>query len=133
MQMKTKKLISIGKTLAIAIIILGVIHDAATYSPLIKGGLSCLDPGNLKAMIYMSLMCGTSLILSGIILFLLINKVELYPFLSLPLLVTGIFLVINGILSVIYMSDNPFAWIALVLNLSMFVIIVVLKMKTKSQ
>jgi len=43
MQMKTKKLISIGKTLAIAIIILGVIHDAATYSPLIKGGLSCVD------------------------------------------------------------------------------------------
>jgi len=127
--MKTNKLISLGKIFAIAILILGIIHDIATFTPLIKGGLACLTPGDLNAMIYMSLICGTSFILSGLVLVLLLKKVEQFSFLSSTILLIGVFLAISGLLSVIYMFDNPFAWIALLLNLIMFVITISLKMK----
>lgn len=120
--MKTGKLISPGKITAIAIIILGIIHDIATFTPLVQGGLACLTPGDLNAMTYMSLICGTSFILSGLVLVLLLKKVEQFPFLSSAILLIGVYLAVSGILSVVYMFDNPFAWIALLLNLLMFVI-----------
>jgi len=125
--MKTNKLISLGKILAIAILILGFIHDIATFTPLIKGGLVCLNPDDLNAMIYMSLICGTSFILSGSVLRLLLRKVEQYAFLTSTILVVGIFLALSGVLSIVYMFDNPFAWIALLMNLSMFIITIGLK------
>jgi len=127
MQMKTNKLISFGKILAIAILILGIIHDIATFTPLIKAGLVCLNPGDLAAMIYMSLICGTSFILSGLVLTLLLRKVEQYAFLTSIIVVIGIFLALSGVLSIVFMFDNPFAWIALLLNLSMFFIAIGLK------
>lgn len=122
-------MLSLGRMLSIAIIILGVIHDVATFTPLIKGGLACLDNGSLKAMIYMSVICGASLILSGFVLLLLLKQVERHVFLTSPVLVIGVFLAVNGIVAVVYMFDNPFAWIALLLNLSMFFITISLKIK----
>ena len=80
--MKTNRLISLGKILAVAIVLLGMIHEIATFTPLIKGGLGCLSPGDMKAMIYMSLICGTSFILSGAVLILLLKKVKQFVFLS---------------------------------------------------
>lgn len=127
MHVKTNKLISLGKIFAIAILILGIIHDIATFTPLIKGGLVCLSPGNLKAMIYMSLICGTSFILSGLVLTLLLRKVEQYVFLTSTIVMIGIFLALSGVLSIVYMFDNPFAWIALLLNLGMFIIAIGIK------
>lgn len=127
--MKTNKLISIGKSIAVAVLILGIIHDTATFTPLIKGGLSCLTPDNLRAMIYMSLICGTSFILSGLLLIMLLKKLEQFSFLASPIMIIGIFLAVSGILSVIYMFENPFAWIALVLNLVMFGVTLRLKIE----
>ena len=125
--MKTDKLITIGKFIAFAILILGLIHDIATFSPLIQEGLTCLTPGNLNAMIYMSLMCGTSLILCGTLLVIMLKKGKQITFYGLPMMVIGIFLALNGILSVAFMLDNPFAWVALLLNLSMLGIITKLR------
>lgn len=121
--MKTKTLFSIGKSLAIAILVLGVIHDVATFTPMMKGGLN--------AVTYFSLICGTSLILCGIVLLQLLKKVSEYSFLQPTILLIGCFLALNGILATICMLDNPFAWIALLLNLSMFVIILKLKVSLK--
>lgn len=120
--MKTKTLFSIGKSLAIAILVLGVIHDVATFT-MMKGGLD--------AVTYFSLICGTSLILCGIILLQLFEKVSEYSFLQPTILLIGTFLALNGILATICMLDNPFAWIALLLNLSMFVLILKLKLALK--
>jgi hypothetical protein len=125
--MKIHSLLSIGKSLAIAILALGIIHDMATFTPLIKSGLNRLDAENLNAVTYFSLMCGTSLIVSGIILLQLLKKVDQYPFLKPTLLCIGGFLALNGILSVVCMFNNPFAWIVLFLNLSMFALIIKLK------
>lgn len=121
------KIITTGKFIAFAILILGIIHDIATFSPLIQDGLTCLTPDSLNAMIYMSLMCGASLVLCGILLLIMLRKVEQMMFFGLPMLVIGIFLALNGILSVIFMFDNPFAWVALLLNLTMFGITIKLK------
>jgi hypothetical protein len=127
--MKINKLISLGKIFAIAVLILGIIHAIATFTPLIKGGLACLTLGDLNAMIYMSLICGVSFILSEAVLIELLKKVEQFTFLSSSIFLIGVFLAISGILSVVYMFDNPFAWIALLLNLSMFTITIGLKLK----
>ncbi len=129
--MINKRLITFGNSVAVAVMLLGLIHDVATFTPLIKGGLTCLTPGNLKAITYMSLLCGTSFILSGALLFVLFRKVSEYAFLSLPILIIGIFLAVSGILAVICMFHNPFAWIALLFNLTLFVI--ALKLRTASR
>ena len=119
--MKNRNLISLTIGLSYAIIILGIIHDTATYTPIIKGGLTCLNTDNLQAMLYMSLICGSSFILSGIVLILLLKKVNEFAFLRSPILVLGIFLGICGILAVVYMGGNPFAYIALILNVSILI------------
>ncbi|HBG87731.1 MAG TPA: hypothetical protein DDW62_09300 [Marinilabiliaceae bacterium] len=125
--MKTNKLTSLGKAFAIAILILGIIHDIATFTPLIKTGLECLSPADLNAIIYMSLMCGTSFIISGIVLILLLRKLEQNPFLTSIIMAIGIFLALAGILSIVFMFDNPFAWASLLLNVSMLLIATALK------
>ena len=125
--MKTNKLISIGKAFAIAVLILGIIHDIATFTPLIKTGLECLSPADLNAIIYMSLMCGTSFIISGIVLILLLRKLEQIRFLTSIIMAIGIFLALAGILSIVFMFDNPFAWASLLLNVSVLLIATALK------
>lgn len=130
--MQSTRLLSIGKSLSIAIIILGIIHDIATFTPLIRGGLTSLDAENMDAITYISLICGTALVLSGTILFKLLGKLSEHSFLFSTLNIIGIFLAFNGILAVVYMFNNPFAWMALVLNIGMFAVIQLLKPKANT-
>ena len=129
--MKTERIMLIGKILAFSIAMLGAVHDVATFSPLIQNDMTCLKPEALHAVIYMSLICGTSLILSGILLLILLKSAKKIPSLTLPMLITGIFLFLNGILSVVCMFDNPFAWIALFLNTAIFLVTLTLRLKIK--
>ena len=122
--MRSNRLIHIAKILAIAISILGVVHDIATFTPLIREGLACLSPSDLNAMIYMSLICGTSLILSGWLLLILLKNIKQFSFLNQPILIIGIFVCANGVLSVMYMFDNPFAWLTLILGVAILAIII---------
>lgn len=114
-----KKLIRISNYIAVSILIMGIIHNIATFTPLIQEGLESLSKSNLHAMTYMSLMCGTSLILSGLLLIILLKKVEQYRFLNSTILLISCFVLLNGITAVAYMFDNLFAWIILVLGISM--------------
>lgn len=115
--MKTK-FVFISTILSIAIVCMGVIHEIATFTPLIQDGLESLSKSNFYVMMYMSLVCGASLILSGWLLLLLLKKNETHTFLSFPILLISIFVLINGIASIILMADNPFAWIVFGLGLS---------------
>jgi hypothetical protein len=72
--MKKNKLTTAGKSLAIIVLVIGIIHVIATFTPLIQEGIGCLDNENLKAMTFMSLMCGGAFLLSGLLLFLLLKK-----------------------------------------------------------
>jgi len=131
--METNKLITLGTSVSVAILLLGIIHEIATFTPLIQRGLIDVSEGTFKAMIYMSLGCGALLILCGLLLYLLLKKLKEYSFLILPILVIGVFTLINGILSVYYMTDNPFAWMVLLLGVIVFAIIILLKNNIQKQ
>jgi hypothetical protein len=117
------KTTTIGKILACAIAILGIIHNIATFTPIIKGVLQSLPPGEFKFMLYANLMCGSSFIISGILLVMLLNKIDNYPFLITPAIFLGSFLLLSGILLLGFSDnifDNPFAVIGVLLNFGIF-------------
>ena len=118
----TTKFVTMEKFLSIAIVCLGVIHEIATFTPLIQDGLECLSKSDFNSLMYMSLMCGASLVLSGWLLLLLLPKNVTHTFLAYPILLISIFVLINGIVSVVFMVDNPFAWFVLVSGLLITII-----------
>src|SRR5512147_2249770 len=99
------KIIKIGKLVALAIAILGMIHNIATFTPIIKGSLLCLPESEMKFMLYANLMCGSFFIISGIVLFVLLKRLEEYPFLINPIFFIVAFLLLSGILLLAF-SDN---------------------------
>jgi hypothetical protein len=121
------KATTIGKLIALAIATLGLIHNLATFTPIIKGVLQSLPKEEFKFMLYANLMCGSFFIISGILLLIFLNKIEDYPFLISPILLIGFFLLLSGVL-LLYFSenifDNPFAVISIVLNFGIFAVII---------
>jgi hypothetical protein len=105
------------KSLSLAIVIMGVIHIAATFTPVIFGKLELVAESARQAFVYMSLMCGALLVSGGTTLFLLIDKVKEIPFLHRPIIITETILIVDGILAVCMMPANPCAWILLLLTL----------------
>lgn len=116
------ELVPASKILSIMIVCLGVIHEIATFTPLVQDGLECLSRSDFNSVIYMSLMCGASLVLSGWLLLLLLPKNVTHTFLAYPILLISISVLINGIVSVVFMVDNPFAWFVLVSGLLITII-----------
>ena len=116
------ELVPASKILSIMIVCLGVIPELATFTPLVQDGLECLSRSDFNSVIYMSLMCGASLVLSGWLLLLLLPKNVTHTFLAYPILLISIFVLINGIVSVVFMVDNPFAWFVLVSGLLITII-----------
>ncbi|MDU1889885.1 MAG: hypothetical protein E6767_04280 [Dysgonomonas sp.] len=117
--MRTDKLIFINKSLATSILALGMIHEIATFTPFIEDGFSCLSDDYKGVALVFSLACGSLLMLSGLLLFLFMSKIKEITYLFKPAFIVIVFVLLNGILSVIFMFDNPFAWISLFLSLSM--------------
>ena len=101
---------------------MGIIHCAATFTPVIAGKLSVLDVGAQTAFLYMSLMCGAMLILGGVISFALSDKARENASLRKPLMFTYILLAIDGIFAAYAMPHNPCAWAVLALTAPLFVI-----------
>ncbi len=114
--MKTNRL---TKILAIGIALMGVVHIAATFSPVILGKLSPLAPSMQHACIYFSLMCGLLLIVGGIVTYLLSEQVTKHTFLRAPYWVLLSAMAIDGILSVCFMPHNPCAWVILALTIAL--------------
>ena len=115
------KIITI-KLLAIGVIVMGFVHIAATFSPMIVDKLAPLSEGMQRACIYFSLMCGAMLILGGSIVHMLCGKENEHPFLRTPLLLTYSMLVVDGILAVCFMPHNPCAWVIFVLSILLLVV-----------
>jgi len=101
--------------IAMAIATMGVIHIAATFTPLINGGLEVLSSAKQQAITYMSLMCGMLLIVCGLLIVMLHEKVKEHPFLRRPYIFIYGALSIDGISAVAFMPHNPFAWLVLIL------------------
>lgn len=98
------------KVLSLLIAAMGVIHMAATFSPLIDGKLTSLDHGTRNAMIYMSLMCGLLLVVTGGYLAWVMGKLKELPALRPTVLVVAKVMIIDGVAAVYFMPHNPFAW-----------------------
>ena len=114
-----EKLVTI---LAIAVAVMGGVHIVATFTPLISGGLEVLPQARQNAMIYMSLMCGVLLIVCGLLVSLLHNRVKEHSFLRLPYRIILVALVVDGITAVGFMSHNPFAWVVFVLIICLAIV-----------
>lgn len=105
----------IAKTLSIGIMLMGVVHIAATFTPIIAGKLVHLPEATQGAFMYFSLMCGALLVLGGGVTYTLSGKVAEYTFVRKPYILTLAILGMNGILAVCCMPHNPCAWMIFVL------------------
>ncbi len=95
---------------SIAIAIMGIVHIIATFTPLINNDLDVLPVAKQNALIYMSLMCGMLLIVLGGYVLWAENKIAEFPKLKSTIQVASMLLLIDGILAVTLMFQNPFAW-----------------------
>ena len=103
------------RMIAMAIATMGIIHIAATFTPLINSGLEVLSSVKQQAITYMSLMCGMLLIVCGLLIVMLHKKVKEHPFLLRPYILIYGALSIDGISAVAFIPHNPFAWLVLIL------------------
>ena len=111
--------IRIAKALSIGIVLMGIVHIAATFTPLIIGKLALLPESTQDAFIYFSLMCGALLILGGGVTYTLSGKIAEYAFVRAPFVLALAILNADGILAVCYMHSNPCAWIILALTMGL--------------
>jgi hypothetical protein len=111
------------KVLSFSVIILGIIHDIATFTPLVRRGLATLSKADFNAVMFMSFGTGTSFILSGLLLFTVYNIRTAFDRLVLPV---NTFLSFMGILAVVMMPLNPFAWISFIVMILLFVVSLVM-------
>lgn len=107
------------KALSIGIILMGFVHIAATFTPLIAGKLALLPVGVSDAFTYFSLMCGALLVLGGGVTFSLAERIKEHPFLRKPCILAIVILVIDGVLAVCSMPNNPFAWLIFALTMGL--------------
>ena len=108
---------NITKWLSMGIILMGIVHEIATFTPLIEGKLAFLPDGTQDAFRYFSMMCGALLILGGGIIFLLADKIKEYGFVRKPYMLSLFVVALAGILAICYMRHNPFAWIIYALTI----------------
>lgn len=107
---------------------MGIVHIAATFTPLIADKLALLPDSTQDAFKYFSLMCGALLILGGGVTFTLSGKITEYDFIQKPYMLTLTILSIDGISAVCYMQGNPFAWIIFALTMGLLFANVTLKL-----
>lgn len=114
------------KALSIGIILMGFVHIAATFTPLIAGKLALLPEGAQDAFTYFSLMCGTLLVFGGSITFPLADKVAEYHFVRKPYILAIVILTITGLLAAYFMPHNPFAWSIFALTMGLMLMNILL-------
>ncbi len=127
------RLIIVGKVLAIFIILIGIVHEAMTFHPMIAEGFTGLEPAWRHTFTYFSLGCGGLLILCGLLFFMLLGRVERHEFLVAPLVVIGLFALADGILAAIFMLANPFAWVVLGLGIGLFLTAMAIRSKHRQE
>lgn len=115
--------IRIIRVFSIGIMLMGLIHIIATFTPLIADKLAMLPDASKGAFTYFSLMCGALLILSGGIIYSLSGKTAEFAFVRKQCLFTLAFLDIDALLAVCYMPYNPCAWIIFALAIGLNIVL----------
>lgn len=109
----------ITKTLSIGIMLMGLVHIAATFTPVIAGKLALLPNSAQNAFTYFSLMCGALLVLGGGVTYTLSGKTAEYAFTRKPYVLALSILNADGVLAVCCMPHNPCAWIIFALAIGL--------------
>lgn len=110
---------NITKTLSLGVMLMGFVHIAATFTPLIANKLALLPEGTQDSFTYFSLMCGALLILGGGVIYSLSGMIKEYAFAQKPYMLALAILNTDGILAVCYMRHNPCAWIIFALTMGL--------------
>lgn len=110
---------NVSLILSVGIMLMGLVHIAATFTPLIAGKLALLPEGAQDAFTYFSLACGALLILSGGVTYMLSGLTKKEPSVRKPYMFTLAILVMDGVLAVWYMPHNPFAWMIFALTMGL--------------
>ena len=113
--MKTR----IIRALSIGIMLMGLIHIVATFTPLIADKLAMLPEEAEDAFTYFSLACGTLLIMGGGVTFDLSGKVKEHHHVRRLYIFVLAILAIDGVLAVCFMPHNPCAWIIFALTVGL--------------
>lgn len=108
-----------SKVLSIGTMLMGIVHIAATFTPLIAGNLALLSGGAQGAFTYFSLACGALLIMGGSVTYMLSELMKQCPSVRKPYVLVLIILVMDGVLAVVYMPHNPFAWMIFALTVGL--------------
>ena len=113
------------KILAGCVSLMGCIHIYATFTPLINDGLDALSPAKQNAVTYMSLMCGTLLVLCGVSVIVLSSRIK-REYIQRMVSATAL---VGGILAVDYMPQNPFAWMIMAISTTLAITLFASKIK----
>ena len=108
------------KFASISLIVLGTVHLG--FTPIICKDLSCLDFNNRLVFIFMFIATGIGIILPGIIVWLLIHKSDIItPSCGLIAYICSIETMVTGILAIITMFNNPFAYLMFIFGTMLFI------------
>jgi len=127
------RIITTGRVLAVLTIVIGGVHEAMTFHPMIAEGFTGLDTAWRQTFTYFSLGCGGMLLLSGVLFLMLLRRAERHAFLAAPLVSIGVFAAVNGVLAVRFMLDNPFAWVVLGLGFGLLLTAMGIRSKHRRQ
>jgi len=121
-----KKIINWLNIISLAIIVLGLFHLMAT--PLVLGMFEWTDPDEKSIFLFMYLAAGIGTILPGLISKIQINAIKESSLNArFTVIVCSLYTFILGIGAIILLTNNPFAYIAVVLGIALVIPALIIK------
>jgi hypothetical protein len=119
---------------AVIVILLGIIHNIATFTPIIESGFECVSADNHMTLVFFSLGTGSATLMSGLMLFLLGKALKdgAKKIMGAMHLTVYFLLFIAGV-AVICGTKNPFAYIMLIIAVSELIIVFNLRKNAQKQ
>jgi hypothetical protein len=109
---------------AIVVILLGIIHNIATFTPIIETGFECVSAENHMTLVFFSLGTGSATLMSGLMLILLGKALQVgAKKIRGAMYLTVFFLLFIAGVAVVCGTKNPFAYIMLLLAVLEIIIV----------
>ncbi len=109
---------------AVIVILLGIIHNIATFTPIIEEGFECVPAEAHQTLVFFSLGTGTATLLSGFLLLVLGNAIKSGgKKVKGALYLTVSFLLFIAAVAVICGTKNPFAYIMLIIGIAELIVV----------
>ena len=110
--------------IAAIVILLGIIHNIATFTPIIEAGFECEPAEAHMTLVFFSLGTGTATLLSGLLLLVLGKAIKAgAKKVKGALNLTVSFLLFIAVVAVICGTKNPFAYIMLIIGIAELIVV----------